>query len=97
MSYEYDFRKSAAEGEYKSDAEEFYDYAKENWNTVKFDPKTGKGTVRWGRLGYLDFYSSGNDSAVVVDFQKPLYLKARPEDMIKALEAISKILDDTGL
>jgi hypothetical protein len=79
-----------------SDGEDFAKLLRKHWQHVEYDPKTGKGTANLARF-MIDFQESGNDPAVVVQIKDVKTIKARPEDVVKALNKVQKILSNTAL
>lgn len=82
-----------------SAAYEFFLRAEKLWSTVSYtggNGERGVGEVRWGTLGVVKFRDANNDRAVVVDVPA-IYMKASPEQVVKALNAIAKIVGNTSL
>jgi len=78
-----------------SDGESFAKELAEDWAYVKFDPERGEGEARIGNLGLVKFHESGNDPAVIVQIPA-IRLKAPSKTMLKSLNALSRLVGNTG-
>lgn len=95
MAHDYDRRSTpqTRTAEYKGEGQEFFELLEQEWNTVHYDADKGTGWAQAGSLGKIEFNESGNDPAVIVTIAKPIRMKGRPEDVMKALEQIAKAID----
>lgn len=78
---------------------EGYDLAyelKKEYSTVKYDPKTGKGSVKIGNIGLVQFRDSTNERGVIIELPAKTF-KTSVDNALETLEKINDILRNTGL
>lgn len=80
----------------RSEALKFFESATKTWAHGSYQANDRVGWVQWGGLGRIEFNESNNDSAVVVTVPQ-IRMKARADQVLKALRAISKITGNTSL
>lgn len=82
----------------RSPAYEFFLRVEKIWNSATFTSHRNEGSVKWPGLGLIKFRdATSGDSAVVIDWSSTIFMKARPEQVVKALEKIHKIVGNTAL
>ena len=80
----------------RSEAYKFFEIATKTWAHGSYQANDMAGWVKWGGLGRIEFREASNDSAIYVTVPT-IQMKARADQVLKALRAISKIVGNTSL
>jgi hypothetical protein len=88
--------RKAASTAYVTDSQKLTRIFKKHWIHSKYDTGDGHGEARVGSLGLVTWHDSGSDPGVVVTIPQ-IRIKASAEDAAAAIEAIRKIVANTGV
>lgn len=82
--------------EWDDEARELVKLLRKKWRNVTYKESDGTGTANLAHF-QIEFQQSGNDPAVIVSIKNMGPMKADPKNIMKALDAIGKIYNRTGL